>query len=83
MVQAFGGDQKRKVRLVFQDEAGFGRISDLRNRWAPEKMRPDVKNRLFGKITLGISLATRLTRWRKDFAKRLRNWPTTNIWSKG
>ena len=30
------------VKLMFQDEAGFGRISDPSNCWAPPKTRPTV-----------------------------------------
>ncbi len=33
---------KRQVQVMFQDEAGFGRIFLPRNCWAPAKMRPQV-----------------------------------------
>jgi hypothetical protein len=33
----------RKVRLMFQDEARFGRINDARRCWAPAGMRPQVR----------------------------------------
>jgi transposase-like protein len=33
----------RPVRLMFQDEARFGRISDPRKCWAPAPLRPIVK----------------------------------------
>lgn len=55
MVQALGGEQKRKVRLFFQDEAGFGRISDLRQSWAPEKMRPEVKKQIVREYLFAFS----------------------------
>lgn len=32
----------RQVRLMFQDEARFGRINDPRRCWAPPGMRPEV-----------------------------------------
>jgi len=34
--------QSRPVRLMFEDEARFGRINDPRHCWAPEGCRPDV-----------------------------------------
>ena len=34
---------KQPIRLMFQDEARFGRISDTRNCWAKKPMRPQVK----------------------------------------
>lgn len=33
----------RSLRLMFQDEARFGRISDPRRCWAPKPLRPTVK----------------------------------------
>ncbi len=33
----------RPMRLMFQDEARFGRISDCRRAWAPRPVRPLVK----------------------------------------
>jgi transposase len=33
----------RKVRLMFQDEGRFGRISDPRRCWGPPRFRPDVR----------------------------------------
>jgi len=35
-------EHERRVRLMFQDEARFGRISEPRRCWAPPGMRPDV-----------------------------------------
>ncbi len=32
----------RRVRLMFQDEGRFGRITDPRRCWAPKGIRPDV-----------------------------------------
>lgn len=32
----------RSIRLMFQDEGRFGRISDPRRCWAPKGIRPDV-----------------------------------------
>jgi transposase len=34
--------QKRQVRLMFQDEGRFGRINSPRRCWAPKGIRPDV-----------------------------------------
>lgn len=35
-------EHERRVRLMFEDEARFGRISEPRRCWAPPGMRPDV-----------------------------------------
>jgi hypothetical protein len=32
----------RPIRLMFQDEARFGRMARLRRCWAPAPLRPDV-----------------------------------------
>lgn len=32
----------RQLRLMFQDEARFGRINDPRRCWAPKSFRPEV-----------------------------------------
>jgi hypothetical protein len=32
--------QGKPIRLMFQDEARFGRINDVRRCWAPKPMRP-------------------------------------------
>ena len=34
----------RQVRLMFQDEARFGRMVRIRRCWAPEPLRPSVAN---------------------------------------
>ena len=31
-----------KVRLMYQDEAGFGRISKMSSCWAPQGIRPNI-----------------------------------------
>ena len=31
-----------KVRLMYQDEAGFGRISKMISCWAPQEIRPSI-----------------------------------------
>jgi len=36
------GQRGRQLRLMFQDEARFGRINDPRRCWAPEGVRPEV-----------------------------------------
>ena len=38
--------KSRYVRLMFQDEARFGRISEARRCWAPLGMRPEVGRRI-------------------------------------
>ncbi len=37
------GGQDRPLRLMFQDEARFGRISDSRRCWTPYPIRPMVE----------------------------------------
>ncbi len=32
--------QGKAIKLMFQDEARFGRISDVRRCWAPKPLRP-------------------------------------------
>ena len=36
------GQKGRQLRLMFQDEARFGRINDPRRCWAPKGFRPEV-----------------------------------------
>lgn len=40
--QEYGPEDTRPVKLLFQDEARFGRISDPAHCWAPEGVRPVV-----------------------------------------
>jgi transposase len=35
---------KRPIRLMFQDEARFGRMARIRRCWAPTPLRPTVRN---------------------------------------
>lgn len=35
-------EPKRNVRLMFEDEAGFGRINKPKHCWHPKEMRPSV-----------------------------------------
>jgi len=39
------------LRLMFQDEARFGRINDPRRCWAPEGIRPNVKKQIVREYT--------------------------------
>jgi len=39
-------EQERPVRLMFQDEAAFGRISDPKRCWAPRGIRPIVAKQM-------------------------------------
>jgi len=41
----------RPLRLMYQDEARFGRISDTRYCWAKKPMRPEVKAMLVYQYT--------------------------------
>jgi hypothetical protein len=36
--------QERPIRLMFQDEARFGRMARIRRCWAPAPLRPTVRN---------------------------------------
>ena len=36
--------QERPIRLMFQDEARFGRMARIRRGWAPAPLRPIVAN---------------------------------------
>ncbi len=40
-----------RFRLMFQDEARFGRISDPRNCWAPKGIRPEVPAQIIREYT--------------------------------
>src|SRR3954447_8270057 len=44
--QAALASQGLPVRVMFQDEARFGRISDPRRCWAPPGVRPEVKGQV-------------------------------------
>jgi hypothetical protein len=43
------------VRLLFQDEARFGRISDLRRCWAPWPLRPVVGQQIIREFVYGLA----------------------------
>ena len=43
--------QNRPLRLMFQDEARFGRISDPRSCWAPKDCRPEVQVQIIREYT--------------------------------
>ena len=36
-------EEGRQVRIMFQDEARFGRLPVIRSAWAPPGVRPNVK----------------------------------------
>ena len=42
-----------RLRLMFQDEGRFGRISMLRRCWAPRGLRPDVPSQIVREYTYG------------------------------
>ena len=45
------GEIGRQFRLMFQDEARFGRINDPRRCWAPKGVRPEVGRQIVGEYT--------------------------------
>lgn len=49
--QALAG---RQVRLMFQDEARFGRINDPRRCWAPRGCRPEVGMQIVREYTYAL-----------------------------
>jgi len=50
----------RPLRLMFQDEARFGRISDCRRAWAPRPVRPLVKAMLTHEYTYAYAAVSPL-----------------------
>ena len=44
--QVTAQDQSLPVRVMFEDEARFGRISDPRRCWAPAGVRPEVNTQI-------------------------------------
>lgn len=48
----------RPVRLMFQDEGRFGRLSRPARCWAPKGVRPVVKNRLVREYTYAFAAIT-------------------------
>jgi hypothetical protein len=46
--------QGKAVKLMFQDEARFGRISDVRRYWAPKPLRPLCQAMLTHKYTIRL-----------------------------
>jgi hypothetical protein len=45
------GQLGRQLRLMFQDEARFGRINDPRGCWAPKGFRPEVAMQIIREYT--------------------------------
>jgi len=48
----------KQVRLMFQDEARFGRISDPRRCWAPPGVRPEVGLQIVREYTYAFGAAS-------------------------
>ena len=48
----------RQVRLMFQDEARFGRINDPRRCWAPRGFRPEVGMQIVREYTYAFGAAS-------------------------
>lgn len=48
----------RQVRLMFQDEARFGRINDPRRCWAPKGFRPEVGMQIVREYTYAFGAAS-------------------------
>ena len=55
-----GFSSQRPVRLMFQDEARFGRISDCRRCWSPYPIRPVVKAMQIREYTYAYAAASPL-----------------------
>jgi len=51
-------DEKLPVRVMFQDEARFGRMSDPRRCWAPRPLRPLVKKTLIREYIYAYAAVT-------------------------
>lgn len=49
--ESFGREDTRPVKLLFQDEARFGRISDPAHCWAPKGVRPLVPTHMVREYT--------------------------------
>ena len=47
----FGSDDTRPVKLFFQDEGRFGRMSNLASCWAPEGIRPHLEHQIVRQYT--------------------------------
>jgi hypothetical protein len=58
-VKAAAGDRTR-IRIMFEDEARFGRISDPRYCWAPKGMRPTVPCQLVREYTYAYAAVSPL-----------------------
>ncbi len=50
------GKEYQKIRLMYQDEAGFGRISKLGTCWSPKGHRPSVPSIIFENIAIVMEL---------------------------
>jgi transposase len=53
-------DGKQHVRIMFEDEARFGRISDPRGCWAPEGIRPTVGVQIVHEYTYAFAAVSPL-----------------------
>ena len=49
---------ERPIRLMFQDEARFGRINDPRRCWAPKGLRPEVGMQIVREYTYAFGAAS-------------------------
>ena len=47
----------RSLRIMFEDEARFGRISDPRRCWAPYPVRPLVKTAIVQEFTYAFAVS--------------------------
>lgn len=53
--QSFFQEDKRPLKLLFQDEARFGRISDPAHCWDPKRLRPVVPTQIIREYTYVFS----------------------------
>jgi putative transposase len=54
------GQRGRQLRLMFQDEARFGRINDPRRCWAPKGFRPEVGMQIVREYTYAFGAVSPL-----------------------
>ncbi len=57
----FGEEDTRPVKLLFQDEGRFGRISDPAHCWAPKGIRPIVPTHIVKSIPMYSALYVLMT----------------------
>ncbi len=66
------------VRILFQDEARFGRISDRRRCWAPRIQRPEVAQQVIREFLYAVAA---VDPFRGDMAALVMPWVDTEVMS--